>query len=72
MYCLVVLLTCIVQDNIIQEFNLNELYQKSKKLSKGRDESAQEPEQPSKAEEDPVEPEPMSEQLENSESKKDQ
>ncbi|KAG5263517.1 hypothetical protein AALO_G00265690 [Alosa alosa] len=59
------------EDNIIREFNLNELYQKSTKLSKGRDEHAPEAEQSSTPEDGPVDPEPISEQFEDMESKKD-
>ncbi|XP_062381301.1 thioredoxin-related transmembrane protein 2-A [Sardina pilchardus] len=59
------------EDNIIREFNLNELYQKSTKLSKGKDEHAPEADQPSTPEDGPDEPEPISEQLEDLESKKD-
>lgn len=59
------------EDNIIREFNLNELYQRSKKLCKGRGESTQEAGPLSKSEEGPDQPQPISEQLEDSESKKD-
>jgi len=32
-----------LQENVIREFNLNELYQKAKKQSKPRDEGSEEP-----------------------------
>ncbi|KAG7458496.1 hypothetical protein MATL_G00220770 [Megalops atlanticus] len=53
------------EENIIREFNLNELYQKSKKLSKGKAEKF-----PPVPEEEEVEPEPET-KGEESESKKD-
>lgn len=59
------------EDNIIREFNLNELYQKSKKLSKGRSESNQEKLANKPEEAESAEPELVGEQTEDSESKKD-
>lgn len=52
-----------VQDNIIREFNLNELYQRSKKLNKGKEENSAEAE-----EKVPDQPEPTAEQQEDSDS----
>ncbi|KAJ8371862.1 hypothetical protein AAFF_G00299000 [Aldrovandia affinis] len=61
------------EENIIREFSLNELYQKSKKLSKGRAERATEAQFPAVSEEEELEAEPevQEEEEEESESKKD-
>ncbi|XP_036406785.1 thioredoxin-related transmembrane protein 2-B-like [Megalops cyprinoides] len=58
------------EENIIREFNLNELYQKSKKLSKNKGEKLAEDQLPTVPEKDEVEAEPEV-QEEESESKKD-
>jgi len=61
---------CVLQENIIREFNLNEIFQKYKKLSKG--EKSEEPKPPLR--EDPEEEElvgPHEEEEEEPESKKD-
>lgn len=44
-----------LQENIIREFNLNELYQKSKKMSKGKAEKVAEPKFPAVPEEGELE-----------------
>lgn len=58
-----------LQENIIREFNLNELYQKSKKLSKNKGEKPGQSQFPPVPEEE--EPEQQGAQGEESESKKD-
>ncbi|KAG7462055.1 hypothetical protein MATL_G00198540 [Megalops atlanticus] len=58
------------EENIIREFNLNELYQKSKKLSKNKGEKPAEDQLPTVLEKDETEAEPEV-QEEESESKKD-
>lgn len=59
------------QENIIREFNLNELYQKSKKLNKTKGDKVSQPQFPTVPEEEEPEQQGPNTQGEESESKKD-
>ena len=59
------------QENIIREFNLNELYQKSKKLSKTKGDKVSQSQFPPVPEEDESEQQGADTQGKESESKKD-
>lgn len=59
------------QENIIREFNLNELYQKSKKLSKTKGDKISQSQFPPVPEEEEPEQPGGEDQAEESESKKD-
>lgn len=59
------------QENIIREFNLNELYQKSKKLNKAKGDKVSQSQFPPVPEEDEPEQQGADTQGEEPESKKD-
>lgn len=59
------------QENIIREFNLNELYQKSKKLNKTKEDKFSQSQFPPVPEEEEAEQQGVSAHKEESESKKD-